>query len=87
MTLYHLIFDRYGLAGYACTRDLSRVWRVAEALEFGMVGINEHIVSGASAPFGGMKESGLGKEGGHWGIDEYLEVKYICMGLGDQSKF
>jgi hypothetical protein len=81
------LFCRYGLAAYACTKDLSRAWRVLEALEFGMIGINEHIISGAAAPFGGMKESGLGKEGGHWGLEEYLEMKYIGMGLGDTSTF
>jgi len=74
----------YGLAGYACTRDLARAWRVAEALEFGLVGINEGSISAPHAPFGGMKMSGLGKEGGSWGLDEYLEVKYICMGLGEK---
>lgn len=72
----------YGLAGYACTRDLARAWRVAERLEFGLVGINEGSISAPHTPFGGMKMSGLGKEGGSWGLDEYLEVKYICMGMG-----
>lgn len=70
----------YGLAGYACTRDLGRAWRLAEQLECGLVGINDGAISSAEAPFGGMKESGLGREGGSWGIDEYLEVKYVCFG-------
>jgi len=57
---------------------------VSEALEFGMVGVNEGAISAASAPFGGIKESGLGTEGGSYGIKEYLEIKYVCMGLGKQ---
>lgn len=73
---------RYGLASYACTRNLGRAFRVSEALEFGMVGINEGAISSAAAPFGGWKESGLGTEGGTYGIEEYLRVKYVCMGLG-----
>lgn len=72
----------YGLAGYICTKDLARSWRVSEALEFGMIGINEGAISHDVAPFGGIKESGLGREGGPYGIEEYLELKYICMGLG-----
>ncbi len=55
---------------------------MSEALESGMVGINEGMISGDNTPFGGVKESGLGREGGHWGIEEYQEVKYVCMGLG-----
>lgn len=73
---------KYGLAGYICTQDLSRSWRVSEALEFGMIGVNEGSISHDIAPFGGIKESGLGREGGTYGLDEYLETKYICMGLG-----
>lgn len=69
----------FGLAGYACTSSLSRAWKVAEGIEFGLVGINEGAISMPSMPFGGMKESGLGREGGKYGLDEYLEVKYICM--------
>eukprot|EP00622_Pseudochattonella_farcimen_P005789 FR741467.1.p1 GENE.FR741467.1~~FR741467.1.p1 ORF type:complete len:163 (+),score=18.66 FR741467.1:193-681(+) len=69
-----------GLAGYFCSRDLSRVWRVAEQLEVGMVGVNEGIISSEVAPFGGVKMSGLGREGASYGMDEFLEVKYICMG-------
>jgi succinate-semialdehyde dehydrogenase/glutarate-semialdehyde dehydrogenase len=71
----------FGLASYFYARDLARVWRVAERLEYGMVGINTGMISTAVAPFGGVKESGLGREGSHFGIDEYLEVKYLCMGI------
>ncbi len=70
----------FGLACYFYTRDIGRVWRVAEGLEYGMVGINEGIISTAEAPFGGMKESGLGREGSHHGVEEYVEMKYILMG-------
>lgn len=72
----------YGLASYFYSRDLSRVWRVSEALEYGMVGINTGLISNASAPFGGVKASGLGREGGHQGLEEYLETKYLCIDLG-----
>ncbi|KAA6185357.1 NAD-dependent succinate-semialdehyde dehydrogenase [Thiohalocapsa marina] len=71
----------YGLAAYFYARDLSRVWRVAEALEYGMVGINTGLISTEVAPFGGIKQSGLGREGGRQGIEEYLETKYLCMGI------
>ena len=71
---------QYGLAAYFYARDIGRVWRVAEALEYGIVGINEGIISTEVAPFGGVKESGLGREGGHYGIEEFIEVKYMCMG-------
>ncbi|RTL34018.1 MAG: NAD-dependent succinate-semialdehyde dehydrogenase [Rhodocyclaceae bacterium] len=70
----------YGLAAYFYSRDIHRVWRVAEALEYGMVGINEGMISNEMAPFGGVKESGVGREGSRHGIDEYLEIKYLCMG-------
>ena len=70
----------FGLACYFYTRDIGRVWRVAEGLEYGMVGINEGIISTAEAPFGGVKESGLGREGSHHGVEEYLEMKYMLMG-------
>jgi len=70
----------FGLAAYFYGRDIGRIWRVAEALEYGMVGINEGIISTEVAPFGGVKESGNGREGSKYGIDDYLEVKYICMG-------
>ncbi|MGR2996374.1 NAD-dependent succinate-semialdehyde dehydrogenase [Vibrio vulnificus] len=69
-----------GLAGYFYTRSLGRAWRVADALEVGMVGINEGLISTAAAPFGGIKESGLGREGSRHGMDEYLEMKYMLMG-------
>jgi succinate-semialdehyde dehydrogenase/glutarate-semialdehyde dehydrogenase len=71
----------FGLASYFYSRDISRIWRVAEAMEFGMVGVNTGIISNEVAPFGGVKQSGLGREGSSWGIDEYLEMKYICLGL------
>ncbi|XUO88582.1 NAD-dependent succinate-semialdehyde dehydrogenase [Halomonas sp. KM072] len=73
---------QYGLAAYFYSRDLARVWRVAEALEYGMVGINTGLISNAAAPFGGVKASGLGREGGHQGLEEYLETKYLCIDLG-----
>jgi succinate-semialdehyde dehydrogenase/glutarate-semialdehyde dehydrogenase len=69
-----------GLAAYVYTRDIGRVWRVAEGLEYGMVGINEGIISNETAPFGGVKESGSGREGSKYGIEDYLEIKYLCMG-------
>jgi succinate-semialdehyde dehydrogenase/glutarate-semialdehyde dehydrogenase len=70
----------FGLACYFYTRDVGRVWRVAEGLEYGMVGINEGIISTAEAPFGGVKESGIGREGSRHGIEEYVEIKYMLMG-------
>ena len=70
----------FGLAAYFYTRDIGRVWRVAEQLEYGIVGINSGIISTEIAPFGGMKESGIGREGSKYGIDEFTEVKYLCMG-------
>lgn len=70
----------FGLASYLYTRDIGRVWRVAEALEYGMVGINTGLVSTEVAPFGGVKESGIGREGSKYGIEEFVEVKYLCMG-------
>jgi succinate-semialdehyde dehydrogenase/glutarate-semialdehyde dehydrogenase len=76
----------FGLACYFYARDIGRVWRVAEGLEYGMVGINEGIISTAEAPFGGVKQSGLGREGSHHGVEEYLEIKYMLMGglIGSQ---
>ncbi|NNU79192.1 NAD-dependent succinate-semialdehyde dehydrogenase [Halovulum dunhuangense] len=71
----------YGLASYFYARDLSRVWRVAEALEYGMVGVNTGLISTEVAPFGGVKQSGLGREGSSHGIEDYLEMKYICMSV------
>lgn len=73
---------QYGLASYFYSRDMARVWRVSEALEYGMVGINTGLISNAAAPFGGVKASGLGREGGHQGLDEFLETKYLCIDLG-----
>ena len=70
----------FGLAAYFYARDLSRVFRVAEALEYGMVGINTGVISTEVAPFGGMKASGLGREGSKYGLDEYVEIKYLCLG-------
>ncbi len=70
----------FGLASYFYSRDIGRIWRVAEALEYGIVGINEGIISNEMAPFGGVKESGSGREGSKYGIDDYVEIKYMCMG-------
>jgi succinate-semialdehyde dehydrogenase / glutarate-semialdehyde dehydrogenase len=70
----------YGLASYFFSQNINRVWRVAEALEYGMVGINEGIISHAEAPFGGVKESGIGREGSKYGIEDYVEIKYLCIG-------
>jgi len=69
-----------GLASYFYSRDIARVWRIAEALEYGMVGINTGILSNEVAPFGGVKQSGLGREGSHFGMDDYLVIKYLCVG-------
>jgi succinate-semialdehyde dehydrogenase/glutarate-semialdehyde dehydrogenase len=69
----------YGLAGYFYARDLGRVWRVAEALEYGIVGVNTGLISNEVAPFGGVKQSGIGREGSRYGIEDYLEIKYVCM--------
>jgi succinate-semialdehyde dehydrogenase/glutarate-semialdehyde dehydrogenase len=70
----------FGLAAYFYGRDIGRVWRVAEALETGMVGVNTGIISTEVAPFGGVKESGLGREGSKYGLEEFLEIKYVCLG-------
>jgi len=70
----------FGLAAYFYSRDIGRIYRVAEGLEYGMVGINEGIISNAAAPFGGVKSSGLGREGSKYGIDDFLEIKYLCLG-------
>jgi succinate-semialdehyde dehydrogenase/glutarate-semialdehyde dehydrogenase len=70
----------FGLASYFYARDIGRVWRVAEALEYGIVGINEGIISNEMAPFGGVKESGSGREGSKYGLDDYVEIKYMLMG-------
>jgi succinate-semialdehyde dehydrogenase/glutarate-semialdehyde dehydrogenase len=74
----------FGLAAYFYSRDLGRVWRVSEALEYGIVGINTGIISTEVAPFGGVKESGIGREGSKYGLDEFLEIKYLCMGDVDK---
>ena len=71
----------YGLASYFYARDVARTWRVAEALEYGMVGINTGVFSNEVAPFGGVKQSGIGREGSRYGIDEYLEMKYVCLAV------
>ena len=71
----------FGLAAYFYTRDASRVWRVAEQLEYGMVGINTGMISNEVAPFGGVKQSGLGREGSRHGIEDYLEMKYVCQAV------
>jgi succinate-semialdehyde dehydrogenase/glutarate-semialdehyde dehydrogenase len=71
----------FGLAGYFYARDLSRVWRVAEAMEVGMVGVNTGLISTEIAPFGGIKQSGLGREGSRHGLEEYMEIKYVCLGI------
>jgi succinate-semialdehyde dehydrogenase/glutarate-semialdehyde dehydrogenase len=74
----------FGLAAYFYSRDIGRIWRVAEGLEYGIVGINEGIISTETAPFGGVKESGNGREGSKYGIEDYLEIKYLNMGGIDQ---
>ena len=71
----------FGLASYFYARDISRVWRVAEAIEAGMVGINTGLISTEVAPFGGVKQSGLGREGSHYGLEDFMETKYLCMGI------
>ena len=74
----------FGLASYFFGRDIGRIWRVADQLEYGMVGINTGLISTEAAPFGGIKQSGLGREGSHYGIDDFLEVKYLCFGCLDR---
>jgi succinate-semialdehyde dehydrogenase / glutarate-semialdehyde dehydrogenase len=70
----------FGLASYVYTRDLGRYHRVSEQLEYGMVGVNTGLISSELAPFGGMKQSGLGREGSKYGMDDYLEIKLVCIG-------
>ena len=70
----------FGLASYFYSRDIGRIFRVGEALEYGMVGVNTGLISTAEVPFGGVKQSGLGREGSHHGIDDYVEIKYLCLG-------
>jgi succinate-semialdehyde dehydrogenase/glutarate-semialdehyde dehydrogenase len=72
--------SEFGLAAYFYARDIGRIWRVGEAIESGMVGVNTGLISNEVAPFGGVKQSGIGREGSKYGIEEYLEVKYLCMG-------
>lgn len=71
----------FGLAAYFYSRNVSRIWKVAEALEYGIVGINTGLISTETAPFGGVKQSGLGREGSSYGIDDYLEIKYMCLAV------
>ncbi len=73
--------SQYGLASYFYSRDIGRIWKAAEALEYGIVGVNSGIISNEVGPFGGVKQSGLGREGSAYGMDEYLELKYVCLGL------
>ncbi len=70
----------FGLAAYFYSRDIGRVYRVAEQLEYGIVGINEGVISNEMAPFGGVKESGSGREGSKYGMDDYMDIKYMCVG-------
>ena len=70
----------FGLASYFYSRDIGRIFRVGEAMEYGMVGVNTGLISTAEVPFGGVKQSGLGREGSHHGIDDYVEIKYLCLG-------
>ena len=70
----------FGLSGYFFARDIGRVWRVAEALEYGIVSVNSGIFSNEIGPFGGVKQSGIGREGSRYGLDDYLELKYVCLG-------
>ncbi|MCY1247796.1 Glutarate-semialdehyde dehydrogenase DavD [compost metagenome] len=71
----------YGLAAYFYSRDIGRVFKVAEKLEYGMVGVNTGLISNEVAPFGGVKQSGLGREGSKYGIEDYLEMKYLCLAV------
>jgi succinate-semialdehyde dehydrogenase/glutarate-semialdehyde dehydrogenase len=70
----------FGLASYFYSRDVGRIFRVGEALEYGMVGVNTGLISTSEVPFGGVKQSGLGREGSHYGIDDYVVIKYMCVG-------
>ncbi len=70
----------FGLAAYFYSRDIGRVYRVAEQLEYGIVGINEGVISNEMEPFGGVKESGSGREGSKYGMDDYMDIKYMCVG-------
>jgi succinate-semialdehyde dehydrogenase/glutarate-semialdehyde dehydrogenase len=72
--------SEFGLAGYLYTKDITRIFRFSESMEVGMVGVNEGIISTETAPFGGIKSSGIGREGSKYGIDDYIDVKYVCIG-------
>ena len=74
----------FGLASYFYSRDIGRIWRVAEQLEYGMVGVNTGLITTEVAPFGGVKQSGIGREGSKYGVEEYVEVKYVCFGGVDK---
>lgn len=74
------VIRSFFFSGYFFSGDMSQIWRVAEALEVGIVGINEGIISSEAIPFGGFKQSGIGREGSKYGMDEYLEIKYVCLG-------
>ncbi len=78
--LWHNIQNLFLSSGYFYSRDISQIWRVAEQMEVGMVGVNEGLISTTEASFGGIKQSGMGREGSKYGIDEYLEIKYMCLG-------
>ena len=81
--MLNLNATEFGLAAYFYSKDLGRVWRVSEALEYGMVGVNTGAISTEVAPFGGIKSSGFGREGSKYGLEDYLEIKYVCMaGIG-----
>jgi acyl-CoA reductase-like NAD-dependent aldehyde dehydrogenase len=69
-----------GLASYVYTNNISRIWRLSDALQYGMIGVNQPLVSSSTAPFGGMKESGMGREGSHYGVRDYLDIKCVHMG-------
>jgi succinate-semialdehyde dehydrogenase/glutarate-semialdehyde dehydrogenase len=70
----------YGLAAYFYSRDLNRMWRMSEGLEYGLVGVNDGVIATDAAPFGGVKESGIGREGSKYGIQDFVEIKYVCIG-------
>ena len=74
----------FGLASYFFSKNMNRIWRVSEALEYGMVGVNTGIISNEVAPFGGVKFSGMGREGSKYGISDFMEIKYICLGGMDR---
>lgn len=79
-TVLRAVYVLIPMTGYFYSQDAAQIWRVAERLEVGMVGVNEGLISSVECPFGGVKQSGLGREGSKYGIDEYLELKYVCFG-------